>query len=47
MRTGYLHLPYEILVIDDLLSKKLDQINHLNKLLDQIFANPDLSLNFK
>jgi len=43
-----LHLPHEILVIDELLSMGLVQINHvfnnLNKLLDLIFVHPDLCL---
>jgi len=44
-----LHLPHEILVIEELLSMGLVQINHvfnnLNKLIDLIFVHPDLSLN--
>jgi len=43
-----LHPPHEILVIDELLSMGLVQINHvfnnLNKLLDLIFVHPDLCL---
>jgi len=44
-----LHLPYEILVIVELLSMGLVQINHvfnnLNKLIILIFVHPELSLN--
>jgi len=45
-----LHLPHEILVINELLSMGLLQINHvfnnLNKLLDLIFVHPDFTLIF-
>lgn len=44
-----LHLPHEILVIDDLFSMGLVQMNNvfnkLNKLLDLIFVSPDLNIN--
>jgi len=48
MVSSNLHLPHEILVIDELLSMGLVQINHvfsnLNKLLDLIFVHPDVCL---